>query len=146
MQTHIYSLAFMCAAISIFSCSDLLSQESGAQNKQDESKERREKIDSAINLAIELLEAEKHQALLQQFMPPKTLDMAVKDLGSMDELVSTFKRKKAKELLGTLQLIKDQRPVFENNGKTAIFSFDSEASSHKKLTFQKIDKYWRIKN
>ena len=146
MKTHIYSLAFMCATMSIFSCSDLLSQENEAQNKQDESKERREKIDSAINLAIELLEAEKHEELLQQFMPPKTLDMAVKDLGSLDDLVTAFKRKKAKELLGTLQLIKDQSPVLENNGKTAIFSFESEASSHKNLTFQKIDKYWRIKN
>ena len=136
----------LCICITLLFTSVLLAQEKLQQKTTEKTADPREKIETAVPHAIKLLEEKRHDELLKKYMPPKTLEQAIDDLGSMQELIKAFEGDNADELLQTLRLIKDKKPKLNADGKTAIFELDTRVSAHESLTFEKIDNYWRIKN
>lgn len=136
----------LCICIALFCSTALIAQEKLQQKTTEKTADPREKIETAVPHAIKLLEEKRHEELLKKYMPPKTLEQAIDDLGSMQELLKAFEGDNANELLQSLRLIKDKKPKLKADGKTAVFELDERVSAHETLTFEKIDNYWRIKN
>jgi hypothetical protein len=111
----------------------------------DDEPEKREQLETAIPEGIRLLEAKEYELFLQSFVSPDEL----KDVTggtSLAEFAKKFGERKAPRLLEVLKEIKDVKPVLDEAKAEATFAFKKEIGGKKSITFQKVDKYWYIKN
>ena len=105
----------------------------------------REKLETIIPEGIRLLKAKKYKTFLEQFVAPEDLKR-IKSRVKLEDMAELFGKRKAGVLLSVLESIKDQEPEVSDDGKTATYRLSKPAGSKKKIEFQKVGKYWYIKN
>ena len=105
----------------------------------------REKLETLIPEAIGLLKAKKYKKFVEQFAAPEELKR-ITSRRTLEEVAERFGKRKAGVLQRVLESIKDQEPQVSDDGKTATYRLSKPAGSKKKIEFQKVGKYWYIKN
>ena len=105
----------------------------------------RENIATAIPDAIKMLTNEDYKTFFETYVMPETLEMILSSK-SMDEMVESFSKKKAQQLLDALNLAKNATPKYDGSGKKVTFSKDDIKGMSKSLVFEKLGKYWYIAN
>lgn len=108
----------------------------------------REKISTAIDEGIRLLEAKEHLEFVKKFAHPDDIKELLDNEGlSLEELAEKFGEKGAAELLAVLKYVKANGPPSYNEQKTkATFSIDKAEFRQKTLQFEKKGSYWYVRN
>jgi len=84
-----------------------------------------------------------HSALLKNVVPTAQLEeMTAKK--SFDELVASFRSRKAKRLGLVLRAAQDIEPVYDDDGSTAIFHFQKDVGGENAIAFTRIGRRWYI--
>jgi hypothetical protein len=112
-----------------------------AENKPDP----RENLDTAIPEAIRLLEKKDYEGLLKAFVAPMELER-ITSSKPLPEFAKLFGENKAELLLKVLLSVKGTMPTLSEDKATATFELQEKANGKGDIQFQKIDKYWYIKN
>lgn len=105
----------------------------------------RENLDTAIPEAIRLLEKKDYEGLLKAFVAPLELER-ITAKKPLPEFVKQFGEEKADNLLTVLNAVKGTTPTLSEDKATATFEFKERIMGKGDIKFQKIDKYWYIKN
>lgn len=105
----------------------------------------RENIDTAIPEAIRLLEKKDYEGMLKAFVAPKELEMITADK-PLPDFAKTFGENNAERLLKVLTAIKGTTPTLSDDKTLATFELKEPVIGKHEIQFQKIDKYWYIKN
>jgi hypothetical protein len=103
----------------------------------------RENVSTALAEAIDLLEAKRYTTLIKRFVPPDQLKRLM-DEKSLEEVTIHFEAQ-ADEVLKAFRALERATPVFSRDGREATFR-TTESVVHQKLTFQRIGRYWYIKD
>jgi len=105
----------------------------------------RENLETAIPVAIKLLEKKDCKLFLEQFVPPKLLENILKKV-TIDEFAKKFSEEKSERLIAVLKEVEAAKPKLEQDGKLATFQLEKELAGKKSISFKKINKYWYIAN
>ncbi len=105
----------------------------------------RESLDTAIPEAIRLLEKKDYEGLLKAFVPPQQFAELTADK-PLAEFAKSFGEKKAERLLKVLTAVKGITPTLSEDKTVATFELKEPVERKSDIKFQKIDKYWYIKN
>lgn len=105
----------------------------------------RENLDTAIPEAIRLLEKKDYEGLLKGFVPPEVLEKITADK-PLPDFAKSFGEKKAGKLLKVLSAVKGTMPTLSEDKALATFELKEPVEGKSDIKFQKIDKYWYIKN
>jgi len=103
-------------------------------------------LKTAINYAIKLLETDKHEIMLKNFIEPDKAEKIIEEEGGFKELAENFKKKKAGELLIVLKHIKDKTPAYNTDKTEASFKLDEGISHKGVIEFKKHEDLWYIGN
>ena len=106
----------------------------------------RQKLETAIPHAIELMEQKKFKDFMEQFVPPKHIEM-MKATGMFATIVEKFgEGDKAQRLLNVLKEIKDTPPNYNAEKTIATYKLKEAVGNKDKIVFAKLDGYWYIEN
>lgn len=105
----------------------------------------REKLETAIPDAIKMLKEKKYAAFLNKFAKPDDLEKILKRV-TIDEFAKKFGEGKAENLLAMLNAVKNVKPSYNEDKTMATYQIEKKISNRDKITFQKVEKYWYIKN
>ena len=100
---------------------------------------------SSIAEVARLLEKKDYVAALNTSVPPKTLVRILKG-ATVEQLAEKFSQKKAGVLLEVLKSIGDVEPSVEATGRVATFALEKAIANKTKITFEKVGRYWYIRN
>ena len=119
----------------------VLSSSLRAEDKPDP----RENLDTAIPEAIRLWEQKDYEGLLKTFVAPVDFER-ITAKKPLPEFAKQFGEEKADNLLTVLNSIKGTMPKLSEDKAMATFEFKERIMGKSDIQFQKIDKYWYIKN
>ena len=105
----------------------------------------RENLDTAIPEAIRLLEKKDYEGLLKAFVAPVDFER-ITAKKPLPEFAKAFGEEKADKLLAVLNAVKGTAPTLSEDKALATFEFKEKINGKSDIKFQKIDKYWYIKN
>lgn len=126
----------------LFACFSLcLSSSLDAEDKPDP----RESLDTAIPEAIRLLEKKDYEGLLKAFVAPADFER-ITAKKPLPDFAKEFGEEKADRLLTVLNAVKGTTPTLSEDKALATFEFKEQIKGKSDIKFQKIDKYWYIKN
>jgi len=117
----------------------------GTAVSQEAKPDPREDLKTAIPTAIELLEKKEYEKFLRMYVPPEVFARITEDK-TIEEFARRFGERKADRLLTALRELKDVKPEMGRDRKTATFQLKNEIAGKATLSFQKIEKYWYIKD
>jgi len=100
---------------------------------------------SNIAAVIRLLEKKEYVTAIKTTAPPKTLERILKDQ-TVEQLAERFSQKKAGVLLEVLKSIGDVKPGVEAGGRVVTFALEKPIAETTKVTFEKVGRYWYIRN
>lgn len=135
-------LPFVCCACLFLSAgAGFITAEETKEKKTDP----REKLETAIPEAIELLEKKKYAEMLKQFVPPEELKKITKDK-KLEDFAAKFGSGHADKLLKALKQLQDVKPEFSDDKKVAEYKLKEAVGAKDTIKFVKIEKYWYIEN
>ena len=105
----------------------------------------RESLDTVIPEVMRLLEKQDYEGLLKAFVAPKDFEKITADK-PLPEFAKWFGENKAEKLLKVLTAVKGTTPTLSEDKATATFELKEPLEGKRDIKFQKIDKYWYIKN
>jgi hypothetical protein len=111
----------------------------------EEKPDPRENLDTAIPEALRLIEKKDYEGLLKAFVAPKELEMIV-GTKPLAGFAQKFGEHKAAGLETALKEAKSITPTFNEAKDEATFQFKEPLNGQPGIKFQKVDKYWYIKN
>ena len=109
----------------------------------------REQLVTAIAHGVRLLEAREFARFLQEFVSPLEIKSV---LGSEPgapidpKVAANFAEDKAAQVLQALRDAQKATPVFENDGRLAVYPLRTPIGGRSAMAFTKVGKYWYIKN
>ena len=92
-----------------------------------------------------LLEKKEYVSAIKTTAPPKTLERILKGT-TVEQLAESFSQQKAGRLLEVLKAIGDVEPSVEAEGRVASFALKQAIGGKMKITFEKVGRYWYIRN
>ncbi len=104
---------------------------------------KRENVNSAIILGINLLENSKYKEFIRAFVLPEQLEKFTKDI-TIEEFVENFEGKKANRLLSALKEIESKKPKYLTTEGNQIAEFILEKHEKYGIRFKKLEKFWYI--
>ncbi len=105
----------------------------------------RESLDTAIPEAIRLLEKKDYEGLLKAFVAPEDFERITANK-PLPDFAKEFGEEKADKLLVVLKAVIGTPPTLSEDKALATFEFKEKINGKSSIKFQKIDKYWYIKN
>jgi len=109
----------------------------------------REQVVTAVAHGVRLLEAKEYGRFLQEFVSPlefKQLFHAEPGTPIDPKIAANFAEDRAPQLLQALRDAQNATPVFEDDGRTAVYPLRTPIGGRSAMAFIKVGKYWYIKN
>lgn len=105
----------------------------------------RENLDTTIAEMTRLLEKKDYETLLRKFVAPRDLEQITTKLPFPD-FAKSFGENKTATLLKVLAAVKETTPTLSDDKSLATFKLKEEIDGKRDIKFQKVDKFWYIKN
>ncbi len=100
---------------------------------------------SSIAGLARLLREKQYARVIQSMVLPKDLERILKRT-TVEALAERFGMKKAGQLLGILESIAEVKPDLEPGGHVASFALTKPSGSKTNIVFEKVGRYWYIRN
>ena len=100
---------------------------------------------SSIAAVTRLLEKKDYVRAHNTSVPPEILERILKG-STVEQLAQRFSQKKAGVLLEVLKSIGDVEPSVEATARVVTFALEKPISNKAKITFEKVGRYWYIRN
>lgn len=114
-----------------------------AASSQPPRADRQATPEDARDYAIELLESERYEELIEKLLSPKDLERVKNRKGGLARVVSEFSTsEKHTELLATLKSVRDVKPETTEEGRVR-FAIPGKGGD---VTFENVEGRWYIKN
>ena len=105
----------------------------------------RTELNTAIPYALQLVKQEKYEQFINEFAPPDELQKVLA-ARKIDDLVRSFSKEKATQIVAVLTSLQDAQPRLDESGTVAEYVVSVPNFPKKKVVFEKIGDHWYIRN